>query len=112
MIAADAYLRPHAAGLIMLKLGETLIRTLPSALSAPTGHSICPIPRTVSRCGGQAEPGSTEFLDWQIAENNAVICPRCLTPLDHTEHGEARSLTEYRDDEVLRELDPDNDDHC
>jgi hypothetical protein len=62
------------------------------------------------RCGGQAEPGSTEFLDWQIAENNAVICPRCLTPLDHTEHGEARSLTQYRDDEVLRELDPDNDD--
>jgi hypothetical protein len=71
-------------------------------------------PRCV-RCGRPADPRSTEFLDWRISEHNALICPGCLTPLDHTkhtEHTDAGSLTAaYRDEEILRLLDPDNNDH-
>ena len=66
------------------------------------------------RCGRPADPQSTEFLDWRITAHNVVICPGCLTPLDHNEHtghADARSPTAaYRDDEILRQLDPDNDD--
>jgi hypothetical protein len=66
------------------------------------------------RCGRPADPQSTEFLDWRITAHNVVICPGCLTPLDHNEHtghADAGSLTAaYRDDEILRQLDPDNDD--
>ena len=62
-----------------------------------------------ARCGRDAEPGSAEFLDWQITEGHAVICPRCLTPREHAEHGESAFISADRDDEILRQLDPDND---
>ena len=71
-------------------------------------------PPQCGRCGRQADPQSTEFLDWRMTAHNALICPGCLTPLDHTEHTEhadAGSLTAaYRDEEILRQLDPDNND--
>ena len=66
------------------------------------------------RCGRPADPRSIEFLDWRITAHNVLICPGCLTPLDHNEHtghADGGSLTAaYRDDEILRQLDPDNDD--
>ena len=73
-----------------------------------------PDPPHCDRCRRPADTQSTEFLDWLITAHNLLICPGCLTPLDHTEHTEhadAGSLAAaYRDDEVLQQLDPDNDD--
>jgi len=62
-----------------------------------------------ARCGRGAEPGSAEFLDWQITDDDAVICPRCLTPREHAEHGDSAFQTGDREDEILRRLDPDTD---
>jgi hypothetical protein len=71
-------------------------------------------PPHCDRCGRPADPQSVEFLDWRITAHKVLICPGCLTPLEHTghtEHADAGSLTAaYRDDEILRQLDPDNDD--
>jgi endogenous inhibitor of DNA gyrase (YacG/DUF329 family) len=61
------------------------------------------------RCGRVVESGSAEYGNWQTNEDGTVVCPGCLTPSDRQD-GESALLTEGKNDAILRDLDPDNED--
>jgi hypothetical protein len=61
-----------------------------------------------SRCGRLVDAASANFIYWEIRADGTLICPGCLTPVDKIED-DSRVLTDSADDELLRDLDPDND---
>jgi hypothetical protein len=69
-----------------------------------------PNPEHCSRCGRAVDADSAEYSNWQTNEGEAAICPGCLTPSDRQD-GESALLTEGKNDAILRDLDPDNDDY-
>jgi DNA-directed RNA polymerase subunit RPC12/RpoP len=62
-----------------------------------------------SRCGREVQVEAAEFVEWEVIEDGVVICPGCLTPVDHEDRDSA-VMTDSADDEILRRLDPDADD--
>jgi hypothetical protein len=60
------------------------------------------------RCGEIASTGYTDFLRWHVTVDGQAICPHCLTPSE-TVDDDTPVLTDSPDDQLLRDLDPDND---
>jgi len=61
-----------------------------------------------SRCGRVVDADSAEYGNWQTDGGETAVCPGCLTPSDRQD-GESALLTEGKDEAILRQLDPDND---
>jgi hypothetical protein len=60
-----------------------------------------------ARCGRTAINTSSDFIYWRIEPGGSVICPGCLTTNDVIDDGIV--VTDDPDDQLLRDLDPDND---
>lgn len=59
------------------------------------------------RCGRRTTITVTSFISWHVTADGKAICPHCLTPSE-TVDDDTAVLTDSPDDELLRELDPDN----
>jgi hypothetical protein len=60
------------------------------------------------RCGRTISTREATFASWRIGEDGRAICPDCLTPNEKVAD-DTPVLTDNPDDELLRNLDPDND---
>jgi len=60
------------------------------------------------RCGRIGSTYATDFTSWRITDSGQAVCPNCQTPSDKTDD-DTPVLTDSPDDELLRDLDPDND---
>ncbi|MDD7942930.1 hypothetical protein PHK61_31425 [Actinomycetospora lutea] len=61
------------------------------------------------RCGRVTSVGlNTAFIRWRLTPNGQAICPHGLTPSE-TVDDDTSVLTDSPDDQLLRDLDPDND---
>ena len=49
-----------------------------------------------------------EFIRWRVTDGGLAVCPHCLTPSE-TVDDDTPVLTDSPDDQLLRDLDPDND---
>lgn len=61
------------------------------------------------RCGRVTSVGlNSEFIRWRVTPDSRAVCPHCLTPSE-TVDDDTAVLTDSPDDQLLRDLDPDND---
>jgi hypothetical protein len=67
-----------------------------------------PFTHYCSRCGRTALSTSSDFIYWRAGPDSSVICTGCLTPSETTDD-DTPLLTDSPDDQLLRDLDPDND---
>ena len=61
------------------------------------------------RCGQVTSVSlNSEFIRWRLRPDGRAICPHCLTPSE-TVDDDTSVLTDSPDDQLLRDLDPDQD---
>jgi hypothetical protein len=60
------------------------------------------------RCGRIISTNLTGYISWRVTDSGHAVCPNCQTPSE-TVDDDTPLLTDSPDDELLRDLDPDND---